>query len=194
MTSFGQSTVPNPGKHSTSRGPERRQRCHTIELMSLLRFLSLLILVLWIGGLAALGFVGAPAIFNALEARDPEGGRAMAALVFGAIFARFNRLSWVLGALLLALLGTRAALGPRPRRLGLRMWTALTMIAMSLVAGLWLAPRIDALRAATPGPIVALPDGDATKTEFSRLHGASTALMGFTILAGAGLIWLEMKE
>jgi hypothetical protein len=162
--------------------------------MSVLRFMSLLILVLWIGGLAALGLVGAPTIFSVLEAQDPEGGRAMAALVFGAIFRRFHHLSWALGGLLLALLGTRAVLGPRPRRFGLRMWTAVTMLAMSLAAGLWLAPRIDALRAATPGPIARLPDGDASKTEFSRLHGASTALMGFTILAGAGLIWLEMKE
>ena len=61
--------------------------------MSVLRYLSLLILVLWIGGLAALGFVGASTIFSVLEARDPEGGRALAGLVFGAIFARFHHVS-----------------------------------------------------------------------------------------------------
>lgn len=162
--------------------------------MSVLRYLSLLILVLWIGGLAALGFVGASTIFNVLEARDPEGGRALAGFVFGAIFARFHHVSWVLGGLLLGLLGARAALGPRPRRLGLRMWTAATMLAMSLIAGLWIAPRIDALRAATPGPIASLPDGDASKAEFSRLHGTSTALMIATLVAGAGLVWMEMKD
>ena len=91
--------------------------------MSLVRFASLLILVLWIGGLATLGFVGAPAIFDVLEARDPAAGRTLAAAVFGAVLARFHQVSWVLGALLLGVLGMRAVLGPRPRRFGLRMWT-----------------------------------------------------------------------
>lgn len=162
--------------------------------MSVLRFLSLLILVLWIGGLAALGFVGAPTIFNVLEARDPEGGRAMAGLVFGAVLARFHRVSWILGGLLIGLLVARAALGPRPRRFGLRLWTAVAMLAMGLIAGLWIAPRIDTLRSATAGSIATLPDGDATKTEFSRLHSASTALMLATLVAGAGLVWMEMRD
>ncbi|HYN09449.1 MAG TPA: DUF4149 domain-containing protein [Vicinamibacterales bacterium] len=162
--------------------------------MSLVRFASLLILVLWIGGLATLGFVGAPAIFDVLERHDPAAGRTVAAAVFGAILARFHRVSWVLGALLLGVLGMRAVLGPRPRRFGLRMWTAGAMLAMSLAAGLWIAPRIDAIRAAAPGPIANLPDGHATKIEFGRLHGASTALMVFTLVAGAGLVWLEMKD
>ena len=162
--------------------------------MSLVRFASLLILVMWIGGLATLGFVGAPAIFDLLEARDPAAGRTLAAAVFGAILARFHRVSWVLGALLLGVLGMRAVLGPRPRRFGLRMWTTGAMLGMSLAAGLWIAPRIETLRASTSGPIASLPDGDATKIEFGRLHGASTALMLFTLAAGAGLVWLEMKD
>jgi hypothetical protein len=118
----------------------------------------------------------------------------LAALVFGDILARFHRLSWILGALLVGLLGLRAVLGPRPRRFGLRTWTAAAMLAMSLVAGLWIAPRIDRLRASTSGPITNLPDGDASKIEFGRLHGASTALLMLTLIAGAGLVWMEMKD
>jgi hypothetical protein len=162
--------------------------------MSLLRYASLLILVVWIGGLATLGFVGAPAVFDVLEQRDPAGGRTLAALVFGAILARFHRISWVLGAALVGLLSLRAALGPRPRRFGPRAWTAAAMLAMSLAAGLWIAPRIDRLRGSTDGPIANLPDGDASKIEFVRLHGASTALMVLTLVAGAGLVWMEMKD
>ena len=41
---------------------------------------------------------------------------------------------------------------------------------------------------------IRLPDGDASKTEFGRLHGASTTLMMLTLVAGAGLVWMEMKD
>lgn len=160
----------------------------------LLRFASLLILALWIGGLATLGFVGAPAIFEALGRHDPANGRTIAAIVFGAVLSRFHRISWILGVVLLGVLGLRAALGPRPRRLGLRMWAAAAMLAMSLTAGLWIAPRIETIRATTAGPIATLPDGDTTRIEFGRLHGASTALMVLTIVVGAGLVWMEMKD
>ena len=162
--------------------------------MSLLRFASLLVLALWVGGLATLGFLAAPEIFGVLELHDPESGRALAAEVFGAVFQRFQHVAWGLGALLLAMYGTRALLGPRPRRLGLRVWTASALVAMSLAAGLVIAPRIESIRAATNGPVAGLPDGDARKTEFGRLHGLSNVLMLVTLLAGAGLMWTEMRD
>ena len=160
----------------------------------MLRFASLLILVVWIGGLATIGFVGAPAVFEALERHDPANGRMIGALVFGAVLARFHRISWILGAGLLGVFGLRAALGPRPRRLGIRLWATAAMLAMSLTAGLWIAPRIETIRAATSGPIANLPERDAIRIEFGRLHGVSTALMVLTIVIGAGLIWVVMKD
>ena len=80
--------------------------------MSLLRLACVLTLAGWIGGLAVLGTVVAPTVFTVLEAHDPIAGRTTAGLVFGAIFERFSHLSWGFGALMLALLGARAALGP----------------------------------------------------------------------------------
>lgn len=162
--------------------------------MSLLRLASVLTLAAWIGGLAVLGGVAAPTIFSVLEAHDPAGGRTLAGLVFGAVFERFQHLSWGLGVLLLLLLGARAALGPRPRRLAVRLWTVTAMLAMSLGTGLVLAPRIDAIRERTPGTVAALPDTDPAKIEFGRLHGLSNALMLLTLTAGVGLFWVEMKD
>jgi hypothetical protein len=162
--------------------------------MALLRFATLLVLAIWVGGLATLGSLAAPEIFSVLERHDPEGGRALAGEVFGAVFQRFQRVAWVLGALLLALYGLRALLGPRPRRLGLRVWTGAGLLAMSLAGGLLIAPRIDAIRRSTNGPVAALADGDARRAEFGRLHGISNGLMLLTLLAGTGLIWTEMRD
>ena len=100
----------------------------------------------------------------------------------------------MLGGALVLLLAARAALGPRPRRLGVRMWTVAAMVAMSLVGALFLAPRIDAIRSSTSGAVTHLPDGDGRKAEFGRLHGASSILMLLTLAAGAGLMWVEMKD
>jgi uncharacterized membrane protein len=162
--------------------------------MSVLRFVSVVLLAMWVGGLAALGTIGAPAIFAVLEGQDPSGGRTLAGAVFGAVFSRFQHVAWVLGGLLLAVLGVRAALGPRPRRFGLRMWTIAGMLALSLVTTFGLTPRIDRLRETTPGTIASLPDADPRKIAFGRLHGLSTGFMLVTLVAGLGLIFAETRD
>ena len=165
--------------------------------MTLLRLASLIVLALWVGGLATLGFLAAPTIFAVLELHElngAEGGRAMAGEVFGAVFQRFQHAAWAMGGLLLALYGLRAALGPRPRRLALRMWTTIAMLAMSLATALVIAPRIDAIRQSTTGPVAALPESDPRKGEFGRLHGFSNGLMLITLLGGVGLMYSELKD
>jgi len=162
--------------------------------MSLLRLACVLTLAGWIGGLAVLGTVAAPTIFRVLEAHDPIAGRTLAGLVFGAIFERFAHLSWGFGALLLALLGARAALGPRPRRLGIRLWTVTAMLAISLATSFFIVPRINAIRDSAQGTVASLPDDDPRKSEFGRLHGISTALQLVPLLGGLALIFWELKE
>ena len=80
--------------------------------MALLRFASVLVLAIWVGGLATLGSLAAPEIFTVLERHDPARGRVLAGEVFGAVFQRFQRATWLLGALLIALYGLRALLPP----------------------------------------------------------------------------------
>jgi Domain of unknown function (DUF4149) len=165
-----------------------------MSAMSVLRFVTLVALALWIGGLAVLGGIGAPTIFAVLDAHTPSGGVALGGLVFGAVFERFQHLAWVLGAVLLAAIGARAALGPRPHHFGVRMWTVALMLAFSLISGLVLAPRIDAIREATPGSVNALADSNPLRIQFNRLHGVANGLMLATLLAGLGLMWAEMSD
>ncbi|MEZ5317964.1 MAG: DUF4149 domain-containing protein [Vicinamibacterales bacterium] len=162
--------------------------------MSLLRFASLLALTLWTGGLAVLGGVGAPAIFAVLEDIDPAHGRTAAGRVFGAVFERFQHLAWILGGLLVLIFIARAALGPRPRRFGLRLGTIGLMLALSVASTLWIAPRIDHLRDTTPGQMADRPADDPIRREFGRLHGLSNGFALLTLFGGVWLIWIEARE
>jgi hypothetical protein len=160
--------------------------------MSLLRFAAVAALALWAGGLALLGGLAAPVLFEVLAAQDPGGG--LAGRVFGVMYTRLQYAAWLLGLLVLASLGARAAIGPRPRRWGLRMWTVAAMLAASLAGVFVIAPRIEGLRAAVGGSMQSLPADDARRVNFGRLHAASTAFMALTILAGLGLIWTELRD
>ncbi|HXT69734.1 MAG TPA: DUF4149 domain-containing protein [Vicinamibacterales bacterium] len=162
--------------------------------MALLRVASLVVVAIWTGGLAVLGFVAAPEIFSTLEAGDAARGRVLAGQVFGAVFERFQHWAWALGGLLIALFIARALLGPRPRRLGLRLLGVSSMLALSLVTTFAITPRINAIRTETAGSVAALPDTDARKGEFGRLHGLSNVFMLITLLGGVGLIWAETND
>lgn len=162
--------------------------------MPALRVVSLALIAFWIGGIAVLGLVAAPSVFSVLEGHDPVAGRMLAGMVFGDIFSRFQQMAWMLGGGLLALLGLRAALGPRPRRMAVQIWLVAGMLAASAYSGLILAPRIDAIRAETADTMASLPDTDARKVEFGRLHGLSNGLMALTLVAGLGIFWIESRD
>jgi hypothetical protein len=162
--------------------------------MPALRVISLALVATWIGGLAVLGIIAAPVVFEVLESHDPVAGRTLAGLLFGTIFERFQHLAWGLGSGLLALLGLRAALGPRPRRLAIQLWLVIGMLAASAYTGLIISPRIDHLRDTTPVTMASLPEDDARRVEFGRLHGLSNGLMALTLMAGLALFWIETRE
>jgi hypothetical protein len=162
--------------------------------MAVLRFLAQTTLALWVGGLAVLGGIAAPAIFRALEARDPIAGRELAGVVFGEMFRNFLLASLVCGALMIVLLAVRAALGPRPRRIGLRLWIVVGMIAVTAGTLMVLVPRVDGIRRAVPGPIASLAPSDPRRIEFGRLHALSNALMMLTLVGGLGLVWFEAQD
>jgi hypothetical protein len=162
--------------------------------MSGVRFVSLAALALWVGGLVALGFVAAPVLFEVLTAHDPETGRTVAGLAFGAVFESFNQLALVLGAVVAATLAWRASRTPRSRGLPWRATVLAVMLGATVITGAVIGPRIDALRATTPTAIADLPDTDPVKIQFGRLHGLSGGLMVLTIAGGLALMYSEMHH
>jgi hypothetical protein len=162
--------------------------------MPWLRFLSLAALSAWIGGLATLGTTVAPAIFSVLDARDPVNGRELAGTLFGTVLRDFQHVAWICGSLLLVLLATRAMLGPRPARLAMRLTAVLGMLLVSVGTTRIVMPRIERIRGEVRGPIAGLQESDERRREFNRLHGLANGLMALTLLAGAGLLWFEVRD
>jgi hypothetical protein len=166
---------------------------HYNEQVLVLRFVAVLALVVWIGGLLALGTIAAPSIFDVL-ATQPDGGRLLAGALFGEILGRFHLVSYGAGACLLGTIILRRILGPAPRRFAWRAGIALVMLSASVYSGVVVAGRIRQIQREIGVAPSTLPTGDPRRVEFGRLHGLSTALQLIPLLGGLMLMYWEIKE
>lgn len=163
------------------------------DRMLALRYAALLALAVWVGGLIALGGVAAPALFDMLGA-DGTDGRLRAAAVFGETLRRFHWVSYTCGALLLVSLAARAVLGPRPRRFAIRASIALLMLAAAAWAGQVVAPQAARAQQEIGGLPSNLPENDARRALFFRLHRLSITLELVPLVGGLALIFWEMRD
>lgn len=162
--------------------------------MRSLRYVYVLALVLWLGGMAVAGLVVAPTTFSVLEAWNPSTGRVLAGNVFGEVLARMNLIAYAAGAIMLVVLTVQRLLGPRPRAYGIRAGLIVIMLALTAYSGLLAAPRIDQLQAEAPGAMNQLPPDDPRRIEFDWLHRLSTSLVTATIVGGLVLLGWETRE
>ena len=162
--------------------------------MLVLRYAALLALVVWIGGLVALGGIAAPSIFDVIAARQVADGRVLSGALFGEMLARFTVVSYVSGGVLFLSLLTRRILGPRPHRFAWRAGLAALMLAATAYGSFVVAARITALQREIGVAPSSLPEGDPRRSEFGRLHGISTALQLVPLLGGLFLIYWEIRE
>src|SRR5688500_13488699 len=103
--------------------------------MLALRYVYVLALVIWLGGMIVLGALVAPTTFQVLQAMEPATGRALAGDLFGTTIARFHYVAYAACALLLVTLPARSVLGPRPRAFAIRGALIFTMLLVSLYSG-----------------------------------------------------------
>ena len=162
--------------------------------MLALRYVAVVALVVWVGGLIALGAIAAPVSFDVMGAQQVADGRLLAGALFGEMLRRFSLVSYAAGVLLLATLVVRAILGPRPRRFAWRAAAATIMLAASAYAGIFVAARIRDVQRAIGAPPSSLPETDPRRIAFGRLHGLSTSLQLVPLLGGLALIYWELKE
>ena len=159
-----------------------------------LRYVYLLTLVIWLGGMIVLGALVAPVTFQVLQAHEPVIGRELAGELFGSILARFHYVAYGAGGLLLAMLFAMRLLGPRPRAVGVRAAIVAAMLLISLYSGLVVLEQIDAVQAESGLAPSRLAAGDARRVRFDELHLLSTRLMLATMAGALVLLYWEARE
>jgi uncharacterized membrane protein len=160
---------------------------HYNDRMLALRFVAALSLVVWLGGVVAIGSVVAPAAFAVLPVSD-------AASLVGETLRRFYFVSYAAGVVLLLSLTLMALLGPRPHAFAVRVAAVSVMLAATLASGAWIDRRIAALRAEIGVAVGSLPQDDPRRVRFGRLHGLSTTLMAVVAAGGLLLLYLETRD
>jgi hypothetical protein len=162
--------------------------------MFVLRYLYVVALVLWVGGLVVAGALVAPSVFGVLQAWNASQGRVLAGQVFGEVLLRLTWLSYAMGAVMFVALTLHRLLGARPVKYGIRVAIMGIMLALMMVTGFWLIPQVNTIQAQVQGPVAELPDTDPRRVEFNRLHGWSNILFSITALGGLALCWWEARE
>jgi len=162
--------------------------------MRAVRYVYILALVIWLGGMVVLGAVVAPTTFQVLQATEPSTGRELGGAVFGAILERFHYVAYGAGGLLLLTLVAMAVLGPRPRGLAVRALLVAAMLGVAIYSGVVVLRNADAIRVEAGGLPSRLPATDARRVRFDELHTLATRLMMVNIVGALALLFWEARE
>jgi hypothetical protein len=145
--------------------------------MSFLRFLVLLSLIVWVGGLAFFPVVAQTA-FSVLP--TPH----LAGLVVRRLLILLHWIGIICGFIFLSgsLLCNRLSRGT-PHVLGARHTLIFFMLLLTLISQFGIIPRMDALRARA-GDLSSLSAENPVRAQFDALHAWSTRLEGGVLILG----------
>ena len=146
--------------------------------MSFLRYLMLLSLIFWLGGLIFFAFVLAPAAFSVLPTRHLAGNvvaRSITGLHWIGIVAA---VVYLLSSMLYARIMSGSF-----RFLAARNVIIVLMLALTLISQFGIIPRMDTLRASI-GEIDSVPPDNPARMQFDTLHVWSTRVEGGVLLLG----------
>lgn len=146
--------------------------------MSFLRYVMLLCLIIWLGGLIFFAFVVAPAAFSVLPTRHLAGN----------VVARsINGLHWmgIVAAIVYLFI---SAIYARVTTGALHLFAArnviiVLMLFLTLISQFAIIPRMDILRASI-GEIDSVPSDNPVRMQFDALHVWSTRIEGGVLLLG----------
>src|SRR5215469_3571591 len=152
--------------------------------MSLVRFLMLLSLLVWIGGLIFFAFVLAPTAFQVLPDTHLAGN------VVGRALGKLHSIAIISGVVFLitSLLYNFLTRGTA-HLFAMRHVLICVMLGLTLFSQFWIIPRMDTLRASV-GDFVSVPLTDPARVRFDALHVWSTRVEGAVLLLGLVTIYL----
>jgi uncharacterized membrane protein len=156
--------------------------------MSVLRFLMLLSLVAWIGGLIFFAFVLAPTAFSVLPTTHLAGN------VVGRTLSKLHWIGIVSGIVFLisSLLYSRITDGTA-HIFAARHILLCLMLALTLISQFGIIPRMDTLRASL-GEVSSVPVDNPARVQFDALHVWSTRVEGAVLLLGLVVVYLSASR
>lgn len=155
--------------------------------MNVLRFLMLLSLIVWIGGILFFGAVVAPTVFTVLPTHELAGrvvNHSLSALHWMGIVSGVVYLSC-------SMIYSRMTKG-FARPFAARNVLMMLMIALTAISLFVVTAKMEVLRA-NMGVIDNVPFSDSRRVEFNRLHVWSTDLEGGVLVIGLVVVFLTGK-
>lgn len=158
-----------------------------------LRFLRLLAIVVWMGGLLFFAAVLAPTAFSpAVIARTHS--LVVSGTIVGAALRRLHAIGLTCGSVLLvAILAEWMGKARGGRLAALEGAAVALMLVLTAYSQFSIVPRMEVDRRAV-GEIEDVPRGNPYRAEFDRLHGRSVQVESGVMLAGLGLLVLVCLE
>jgi uncharacterized membrane protein len=155
--------------------------------MSFLRYLMLLSLVVWIGGLIFFAFVLAPTAFNI---PDVLPNTHLAGNVVGRALGKLHWIAIVSGIIFLgsSLAYSRLTEGTL-QVFAMRNLLIGVMLVLTLFSQFWIIPRMDTLRTQV-NDMTSAPVDNPIRMQFDALHVWSTRVEGLVLLLGLIEIYL----
>ena len=156
--------------------------------MSFLRYLMLLSLIAWIGGLLFFAFVLAPTVFQVLPNTHLAGN------VVGRSLGKLHWIAIISGAIFLAssLLYSRLVDGTA-HIFAMRHVLICLMLGLTLISQFWIIPRMDTLRASV-GDFASVPVDNPARVQFDAFHLWSTRVEGAVLLLGLVLAYVTAQQ
>ncbi len=156
--------------------------------MSFLRFLMLLSLVCWIGGLIFFAFVLAPTAFAVLPTTHLAGN------VVGRALSKLHWIAIISGIVFLAApCSTAGSPTEPPHVFAARHVLICLMLALTLVSQFGIIPRMDVLRASL-GEVRSVPIDNPERVQFDALHVWSTRVEGAVLLLGLVVVYVTARS
>jgi uncharacterized membrane protein len=159
--------------------------------MSFLRFLMLLSLIFWIGGLIFFAFVLAPTAFT-IPGILPN--THLAGNVVGRALGKLHWIGLISGVIFLisSLLYSRLTDGTA-QVFAVRHVLLCLMLALTLISQFGIIPRMDVLRASL-GDVRSASIDNPERVQFDALHIWSTRVEGAVLLLGLVVVYLAARS